>query len=41
MEVAHRHPDIVIRDSKVPARAILVFPAPAFTAFVDGLVKEL
>ena len=41
VEVAHRHPDIVIRDSKVPARATLTFPALAFTAFIDGFVKEL
>ncbi|MFG2784886.1 DUF397 domain-containing protein [Streptomyces prunicolor] len=41
VEVAHRHPHIAIRDSKVPARATLTFPARAFTAFIDGLSKEL
>ncbi|WP_019064520.1 DUF397 domain-containing protein [Streptomyces prunicolor] len=40
VEVAHRHPHIAIRDSKVPARATLTFPARAFTAFIDGLSKE-
>ncbi len=37
MEVAYRHPCIAIRDSKVPARATLTFPAEAFTAFTHAL----
>jgi hypothetical protein len=41
VEVAHHHPDIVIRDSKVPARATLTFPAPAFTTFVEALKRQL
>ncbi|MEW1827957.1 DUF397 domain-containing protein [Streptomyces sp. NPDC088196] len=40
VEVAHRHPHIAIRDSKVPAHAILTFPAEAFTLFIDGLAKQ-
>ncbi|MFI6404435.1 DUF397 domain-containing protein [Streptomyces sp. NPDC050548] len=41
VEIANRPTCIAIRDSKTPARAALTFPAPAFTAFIDGLVKEL
>ncbi|MGW0837806.1 DUF397 domain-containing protein [Streptomyces prunicolor] len=41
VEVAHRHPHIAIRDSKVPTRATLTFPAEAFTAFINRLAKEL
>lgn len=41
VEVAHRHPCIAIRDSKIPARATLTFPADTFTAFINGLAKEL
>ncbi|MFI6546160.1 DUF397 domain-containing protein [Streptomyces prunicolor] len=40
VEVAHRHPHIAIRDSKVPARAALIFPIDAFTAFINRLAKE-
>jgi len=40
VEVAHRHPHIAIRDSKVPARATLTFPAPTFTAFVEALKEK-
>ncbi|MDV9175540.1 DUF397 domain-containing protein [Streptomyces sp. W16] len=41
VEVAHRHPHIAIRDSKVPARATLTFPTEAFTTFINRLAKEL
>ena len=41
VEVAHHRPHIAIRDSKVPARATLTFPAEAFTTFIVGLVKDL
>ncbi len=37
VEIAHRHPHIAVRDSKAPARAVLTFPAPAFTAFLAAL----
>ncbi|MGC9436505.1 DUF397 domain-containing protein [Streptomyces sp. WG5] len=37
VEVARRHPHIAVRDSKAPARAVLTFPAPAFTAFLAAL----
>ncbi|MGR3872344.1 DUF397 domain-containing protein [Streptomyces graminifolii] len=37
VEVAYRHPCIAIRDSKVPARATLTFPAEAFTTFTHAL----
>jgi hypothetical protein len=40
VEVAHRHPHIAIRDSKVPARAALTFPTPTFTAFVEALKEN-
>ncbi|MFD4258373.1 DUF397 domain-containing protein [Streptomyces sp. NPDC058534] len=39
VEVAHRHPNTAVRDSKAPARAVLTFPAPSFTAFLDALRK--
>ena len=41
VEIANRPTRIAIRDSKAPARATLTFPAEAFTAFIDGLAKEL
>ena len=41
VEIANRLTRIAIRDSKAPARATLTFPAEAFTAFIDGLAKEL
>jgi len=41
VEIAHRHPHIAIRDSKVPTHATLTFPAEVFTAFIDRLVKDL
>ncbi|GAA4007981.1 DUF397 domain-containing protein [Streptomyces marokkonensis] len=37
VEVAHRHPHIAVRDSKAPTRAVLTFPGPAFTAFLNAL----
>ncbi|MDI6520857.1 DUF397 domain-containing protein [Streptomyces coelicoflavus] len=37
VEVALDHPHIAVRDSKVPARAVLTFPAPAFAAFLAAL----
>ncbi|MFH8440880.1 DUF397 domain-containing protein [Streptomyces sp. NPDC018026] len=37
VEVALDHPHIAVRDSKAPARAVLTFPAPAFTAFLTAL----
>ncbi|MFE5256430.1 DUF397 domain-containing protein [Streptomyces coelicoflavus] len=37
VEVALDHPYIAVRDSKVPARAVLTFPAPAFAAFLAAL----
>ena len=40
VEVAHRHSHIAIRDSKDPARAILRFPAEAFTTFVEALKDD-
>ncbi|MFJ9627739.1 DUF397 domain-containing protein [Streptomyces sp. NPDC091280] len=41
VEIAHRHPRIVLRDSKIPTHATLTFPAEVFTAFINRLVKEL
>ena len=41
VEIANHLTRIAIRDSKTPARATLSFPAEAFTAFIDGLAKEL
>ncbi|MEV8538851.1 DUF397 domain-containing protein [Streptomyces sp. NPDC051572] len=41
VEIAHRHPHIAIRDSKVPTHATLTFPTEAFTAFISRLAKEL
>ncbi|MEV5384121.1 DUF397 domain-containing protein [Streptomyces sp. NPDC052721] len=37
VEVAHLGTRISIRDSKVPTRATLTFPARAFSAFVEAL----
>jgi len=41
VEIANHPTRTAIRDSKAPARATLSFPAEAFTAFIDGLAKEL
>ncbi|MFC8006606.1 DUF397 domain-containing protein [Streptomyces olivaceus] len=40
VEVALDHPHIAVRDSKIPTRAVLTFPAPAFTAFLDALKAD-
>ncbi|MEU5751488.1 DUF397 domain-containing protein [Streptomyces sp. NPDC047829] len=37
VEVALGHPRTAVRDSKAPARAVLTFPAPVFTAFLRTL----
>ncbi|AXL88832.1 DUF397 domain-containing protein [Streptomyces sp. CB09001] len=39
VEVALDHPHIAVRDSKAPTRAVLTFPAPAFAAFLTGVVS--
>jgi hypothetical protein len=39
VEVALGNPRIAVRDSKNPARAVLTFPLPAFTAFLAALKK--
>ncbi|MFE0425331.1 DUF397 domain-containing protein [Streptomyces sp. NPDC058953] len=37
VEVADGYPVVPVRDSKVPSGPALVFPAPAWTAFVRSL----
>ncbi|MEU4655711.1 DUF397 domain-containing protein [Streptomyces sp. NPDC023723] len=37
VEIAASPTRIRIRDSKIPARATLSFPAPAFAAFVESV----
>ncbi|MGV9254468.1 DUF397 domain-containing protein [Streptomyces sp. NPDC003697] len=37
LEIANRRTHVAVRDSKAPARAVLRFPAGAFTAFVSAL----
>ncbi|WP_458243900.1 DUF397 domain-containing protein [Streptomyces sp. MAI_2237] len=37
VEIAATPTHTVVRDSKAPARAILTFPAPAFTSFLEAL----
>ncbi|MFF8906852.1 DUF397 domain-containing protein [Streptomyces olivaceoviridis] len=37
VEVCNRSTHISIRDSKSPTRAILTFPARAFTPFIEAL----
>ncbi|NEA52178.1 DUF397 domain-containing protein [Streptomyces sp. SID10815] len=37
VEIATSTTHAAVRDSKTPARATLTFPAPAFTAFLDGM----
>ncbi|MEU1048454.1 DUF397 domain-containing protein [Streptomyces sp. NPDC005897] len=37
VEIGLDHPHIAVRDSKAPARAVLTFPAPAFSAFLGAL----
>ena len=41
LEVAPGLPSLVpVRDSKAPARAALLFAAPAWAAFVDGVKRR-
>lgn len=40
VEIANSPTLIAIRDSKAPARAILTFPAGAFSTFVQALKGE-
>ncbi|MET9137351.1 DUF397 domain-containing protein [Streptomyces parvulus] len=41
LEVAHGIPSLVpVRDSKAPALGALLFAAPAWAAFVDGVRRE-
>ncbi|MFJ8195511.1 DUF397 domain-containing protein [Streptomyces sp. NPDC096152] len=40
VEIANRPTHIAVRDSKVPARATLTFPTPAFAAFLADLKKR-
>ncbi|MEV6541692.1 DUF397 domain-containing protein [Streptomyces sp. NPDC051665] len=40
VEIAHRHPHIAIRDSKVPTHATLTFPTPTFTTFIEALKQH-
>ncbi|MFF4038623.1 DUF397 domain-containing protein [Streptomyces sp. NPDC001816] len=40
VEIADLDTHISIRDSKVPARATLTFPADAFTPFIEALKKR-
>ncbi|MET7382284.1 DUF397 domain-containing protein [Streptomyces sp. NPDC005526] len=40
VEIANRPTRIAVRDSKVPARATLTFPAPAFAAFLEDLKRR-
>lgn len=37
VEIADRHTHVAVRDSKVPTRAHLTFPARAFTPFIEAL----
>ncbi|MFK4799240.1 DUF397 domain-containing protein [Streptomyces sp. MPA0124] len=40
VEIAESDTHIAIRDSKAPTRATLSVPAPAFTAFVEGVKRR-
>ncbi|MEU6605193.1 DUF397 domain-containing protein [Streptomyces shenzhenensis] len=40
VEVADLDTHIAVRDSKTPTRAVLAFPARAFTAFIEGLKEH-
>ncbi|MGP2436026.1 DUF397 domain-containing protein [Streptomyces sp. JW3] len=40
VEIAESPTRMSVRDSKVPARAILSFPATAFTAFIEFVKRE-
>ncbi|MBZ6104898.1 DUF397 domain-containing protein [Streptomyces olivaceus] len=37
VEAALDRPHIAVRDSKIPSRAVLTFPAPAFAALLRAL----
>jgi hypothetical protein len=37
VEIANSRTQVAIRDSKAPARATLIFPAGAFTTFLEAL----
>ncbi|MEF9525032.1 DUF397 domain-containing protein [Streptomyces sp. RB13] len=41
VEIATSATHVAVRDSKAPARAILAFPAEAFTSFLDALKAPL
>jgi hypothetical protein len=40
LEVAHSSTHVAIRDSKIPHRAMLTFPAAAFAPFIEALKKH-
>ena len=40
VEIAELPTRIAVRDSKVPTRATLSFPTPAFTALIDHLKEH-
>ncbi|MEV0694148.1 DUF397 domain-containing protein [Streptomyces sp. NPDC050388] len=40
VEIAHSPTCIAIRDSKIPDRATLLFPAPAFIPFLKALKRS-
>ncbi|MFJ9628680.1 DUF397 domain-containing protein [Streptomyces sp. NPDC101175] len=37
VEIAHWHPRISVRDSKIPSGAVLTLPAEVFSTFVEAL----
>ncbi|MCW8118382.1 MULTISPECIES: DUF397 domain-containing protein [Streptomyces violaceoruber group] len=41
VQIATSTTRVAVRDSKAPARAILAFPAEAFTSFLDALKAPL
>ncbi|MEU6605194.1 DUF397 domain-containing protein [Streptomyces shenzhenensis] len=40
VEIAQTPFNTSVRDSKTPTRAVLAFPARAFTAFIEGLKEH-
>ncbi|MGW3311259.1 DUF397 domain-containing protein [Streptomyces sp. NPDC001073] len=40
VEIANTPTHVAIRDTKPSSMATLTFPAPAFTAFINGLTKK-
>ncbi|MEV5429780.1 DUF397 domain-containing protein [Streptomyces sp. NPDC052701] len=40
VEIAHGPTRTAIRDSKVPARAVLTFPTAVFTPFLEALKRS-